>query len=438
MRIAILSGGSGLRLWPLSNSVRSKQFLKLFKAPDGSRESMLMRTMRLIHEVLPEAKTTITTSSSQVNSTLAQVPDAELCIEPCRRDTFAAVCLAASYLHDIQGAKDSEVLIACSSDGDVDERFFSLFRAMERALDEGAELACIGIEPTYPSEKYGYALPSERADVARVLRFEEKPSAERARELIAQGALWNAGVYGMRVGYVLECARELLGTSSYEELRAAYESLDSVSFDYAVAEHAQRLSVLRYQGSWSDLGTWATLADSLGETAIGKATLDEGASNTLAINELGIPLLVMGIENAVVCAAPDGILVADKSASSAMKPYVERISMEPRLSEKSWGSYQVVHADTDSLTVLVTLKPGHHMNYHKHRLRDESWTIVSGTGYAVINGEKRLLGPGDCVSMPAGTEHALVATSTLVAVEVQVGSEIHVKDKVLLDWDFSR
>ena len=191
MNIILLSGGSGKRLWPLSNDVRSKQFIKLFKRPDGTYESMLQRVYRQIKTVTPDAAVTIATSQAQVPAIINHLgSDVRISVEPCRRDTFPAIALAAAYLHDVMGVPEEQTAVVCPVDPYVDDSYFDALRQMAQIADRGeANLVLMGIEPTYPSEKYGYIIPQDKAPVSLVDKFKEKPDAQTAREYIAQGAL---------------------------------------------------------------------------------------------------------------------------------------------------------------------------------------------------------------------------------------------------------
>ena len=288
----------------------------------------------------------------------------------------------------------------------------------------------MGVEPTYPSEKYGYILPQNKETVSHVLSFCEKPDADAAQRYIDEGALWNSGVFAYCLGYVLTRARQLLGCSDYEGILAAYESLEKISFDYAVVEHETNIGVLRYGGAWKDLGTWNTLTEIMEETTLGDAVLDDGCRNTHVVNEMDVPVLVMGAQNLVVAASPEGILVADKAASSYMKPYVERISQPVMFAEKSWGSFRIIDVEDESLTIKVTLNAGHAMNYHSHAHRREIWTVVSGCGTVRLDGTVRPAAAGDVIDIPAGMKHKISARERMVVIEVQVGSSISKEDKV--------
>ena len=432
MHIVLLSGGSGKRLWPLSNDIRSKQFIPIFRGSDGTRQSMAQRVCGQVRRAVPDAKITIATSKAQVSVLRNQLGEAvDICVEPCRRDTFPAIALVSAYLHDVKGVDENEAVAVCPVDPYVEDGYFAAVHQLTQLVGTGAgELMLMGVEPTYPSEKYGYILPQNKETVSHVLSFREKPDADAAQRYIDEGALWNSGVFAYCLGYVLTRARQLLGCSDYEGLLAAYESLEKISFDYAVVEHETNIGVLRYGGAWKDLGTWNTLTEIMEETALGDAVLDDGCRNTHVVNEMDVPVLVMGAQNLVVAASPEGILVADKAASSYMKPYVERISQPVMFAEKSWGSFRIIDVEDESLTIKVTLNAGHAMNYHSHAHRREIWTVVSGCGTVRLDGTVRPAAAGDVIDIPAGMKHKISARERMVVIEVQVGSSISKEDKI--------
>lgn len=431
MNIILLSGGSGKRLWPLSNDVRSKQFIKIFKKEDGSYESMVQRVCRQIRTVDPEATVTIATSKSQVSAIHNQLGvNVGISVEPCRRDTFAAIALATAYLHDVKNVSEEEAVVVCPVDPYVDPAYFQCVQTIFQTAEKGnKKLVLMGIQPTYPSEKYGYIVPSGSENNQKYT-FTEKPSMNKAIECIQRGALWNGGVFAYRLSYVLDKSKELLGSASYSVLFNIYANLRRISFDYAVVENEKSLEVVRYDGSWKDLGTWNTLTEAMEEAVIGNGILNESCENVHVVNELGIPILVMGGKNLIVSASPEGILVTDKEQSSFIKPYVEKIDQQVMFAEKSWGDYRVLDVNRDSMTVKVTLNPGHQMNYHSHEKRDETWTVIHGTGEVIIDEEKQIVKAGDIIHMPAGTKHmAKAGKEGLQMIEVQMGSEISVADK---------
>ena len=437
MNLVLLSGGSGQRLWPLSNDVRSKQFIKIFHRSDGELESMVQRVYRQIREVDPAASVTIATAKSQVSAIHNQLgEDVGISVEPCRRDTFPAIALSAAYLRDVRGISEDAPVVVCPVDPYVDNDYFEALKALnDRAAVSEANLVLMGIEPTYPSEKYGYIIPQGKEAVSKVSMFKEKPTQDVARSYISQGALWNGGVFAFRLGYVLNRAHELLDFVDYEDLFRKYDTLKKISFDYAVVEHEPKIEVMRFSGTWKDLGTWNTLTEAMDSSAVGEALFNENCHNVHVINELDVPILCMGLKDVVVSASPNGILVSDKEQSSYIKPYVNTLDQRVMFADKSWGSFRVIDVDDSSMTIKVTLNPGHSMNYHSHSRRDEVWTVISGRGRTVVDGMSQEVQAGDVITMAAGCRHTVFAETELKLIEVQLGQEISVSDKQKFDLD---
>ena len=437
MNIVLLSGGSGKRLWPLSNDIRSKQFIKIFKRDDGEYESMVQKVYRQILQVDPDAQVTIATSKSQVSAIHNQLgEEVGISIEPCRRDTFPAIVLATAYLHYIQLIPEDEAVVVCPVDPYVNDDYFEGLKQLSEQADKGeANIVLMGIEATYPSEKYGYIIPEDKEAVSRVLTFKEKPNYLMAKKYIEQGALWNGGVFAFKLRYVLDRAREFIDFTDYQDLFEKYESLPKTSFDYAVVEKEENIQVMRFHGEWKDLGTWNTLTEAMTESSIGEVIMDPTCENVHVINELNVPILAMGLNNVVISASPDGILISDKHQSSFIKPYVDGIDQQIMYAEKSWGSFRVLDVEHDSLTIKVTLNPGHQMNYHSHLHRDEVWVVISGKGTTVVDGEKKEVSVGDVIKMRAGSRHTVIALTELKMVEVQLGRDISVHDKIKYDLE---
>ena len=435
MNIVLLSGGSGKRLWPLSNDTRSKQFIKIFKTADRSYESMVQRVYRQILSVDASAAVTIATSKSQVSAIHNQLgTDVGISVEPCRRDTFPAIALAAAYLHDVQMIPEKESVVVCPVDPYVEQDYFEALKALgERAATSSANLVLMGIEPTYPSAKYGYIIPKDKENVSQVSVFKEKPDEETAKSYIASGALWNGGVFAFRLGYVLKRAHELIAFHDYRDLYEKYDTLTKVSFDYAVVEHESEIEVMRFGGMWKDMGTWNTLTEAMESPSIGKAILNDSCDNVHVVNELDVPVLCMGLKDVVVSASPEGILVSDKIQSSYIKPFVDEIDQQIMFAEKSWGSFRVIDIEEGSMTIKVTLNAGHKMNYHSHERRDEIWTVIDGQGRTIIDGVEKAVTAGDVIAMKAGTPHTIIADTPLQVIEVQIGMAISVGDKQKLD-----
>ena len=435
MQIILLSGGSGKRLWPLSNDVRSKQFIKMFYSEDGQLESMVQRVYRQINKAANGADITIATSKKQASAIHNQLGDkVSVCVEPTRRDTFPAIALAAMYLRDEKNISLDETVIVCPVDPYVDDSYFACFNELAEMVQTGEyKLNLMGVEPTYPSEKYGYIIPDNKKHVSRVSEFKEKPDLKTAESYLTQGALWNCGVFAFKLGYVIKRAEELLEVHSYKDLKKNYAEVTKISFDYAVVEHEESIGSVRYNGQWKDIGSWNTFAEEMHEPVIGKAVMDDTCGNTNIINELNIPILAMGTKDMIIAASNDGILVADKHQSSYIKPYAEQMEQQVMYAEKSWGSFTVLDVLPESMIIKVVLLPEHQLHYHSHEHRDEVWTIVSGEGTVVIDGKRIDVSDGDVVRLPVGSKHTVIAKTRLVINETQIGKEISVEDKVKFD-----
>lgn len=436
LNIILLSGGSGKRLWPLSNDVRSKQFLKIFRRSDGVKESMAQRMYRMIKEVDQDAIITIATSGSQVSQIKTQLGEqVGISIEPKRRDTFPAIALAATYLRK-NGVSGDAPVIVCPVDPYVERDYFECLQEMSTQAGK-ANLTLMGIEPTYPSEKYGYIIPKEKKHIAAVKEFKEKPDTFTAQRYIEQGALWNGGVFAFRLSYLLEIAQRYLGTEEYDELLQNYEALPKISFDYAVVENEQSINVIRFAGLWKDLGTWNTLSEAMDEAVSGNAIIDS-CKNTHVINELGIPLIALGIKNAIIAATPDGILVSDKETSPKLKDYV--VDNRPMYERRDWGEYKVlnckIHQDNQNSVVKeLIISNEKHISYHSHKHRTETWTFIEGHGEIILNEEVKPIGRGDVIVIPPGIRHGIKAIGgELHVIEVQIGNELTEDDIERLAW----
>lgn len=428
MQIILLSGGSGQRLWPLSNDVRSKQFLKIF----AGGENMLQRVLKQIRRANRDAPITVATAKKQeplLKKYLAE--NFEMSTEPCRRNTFPAIALAASYLHDVKNVDADEAIIVCPVDPYVDDKFFDRFALLAEQISAESPLILMGIEPTYPSEKYGYIIPQSNEKISRVKFFKEKPNLIDAQKFIDIGGLWNGGIFAFKLGYVLDKAKNLLGTCSHAALKNSYAELPNISFDYAVVEHEKNIRVVRYVGEWKDIGTWNTLTEVLDSNSIGQVQTDATCDNLHVINNSDVPIICMGLKNAVVVAGSEGILVSDKAASSYIKPFVENLDSQTRFAEKSWGSFKIIDVENESLTIKVTLNHGSRMKYHSHERRDEVWNFIEGTGRIVIDGVEKIVRAGDVVQIPCGVKHTIIADEPLKIIEVQRGKDITADDKII-------
>ena len=397
---------------------------------------MVQRVYRQITKVDPEAKVTIATSKSQASAIKNQLGEnVSICVEPCRRDTFPAIALAANYLHDVLGVKEDEPVVVCPVDPYVEDAYYEAVKELAELAQAGnTGLTLMGIEPTYPSEKYGYIIPEDGNNVSAVKEFKEKPDTETAKKYLAQDALWNAGIFAFKLGYLIDKAHSMIDYKDYQDMFDRYDQMTKISFDYAVVEKEPSIQVVRYEGEWKDVGTWNMMSEVMADAAKGKAIMDNTCINTNIVNELNLPIICMGLKNMVIAASVDGILISDKEASGRMKPYVEKLDNEAMFAEKSWGTYRVIDVKDDSMTIKVILNNGQHMSYHSHENRNEVWIVVSGKGKAVVDGMEQILRTGDVLTIAKGCKHTVIAESKLELVEVQMGKiSVDDKEKFTLD-----
>lgn len=429
MQIILLSGGSGKRLWPLSNEVRSKQFLKLIKNENGDTDSMVRRVYGQITDAIPNVDISVTTSATQVEAIKNQLgTKVSVIVEPERRNTFPAVALGAAYLYYEKRCSKDETVVVLPVDPYVESGFFNTIHKLDKAVQDGAaDIVLMGVTPTYPSEKYGYIIPETKNDeIARVRQFKEKPDAKTAEGFIKNGALWNCGVFAFKLSYIMDIVRRSVDLKSYVDLADNYNKLEKDSFDYIVLEKADNIAVVPYNGEWKDLGTWNTITEVM-EPSYGFAITSDDCTNTNVINELEIPIVVMGVHDMIVAAGPDGILVADKEQSSFIKKYVEDMDIRPMYEEREWGDYTVLNVSVDenhnkAVTKKKTVKQGSEIKEKIHIANRAVWTVLSGAAVIKINGRNHDAFPGDTYTIDKGVAHSLKAVEDTVILEVQINS----------------
>lgn len=445
MKLILLSGGSGKRLWPLSNDTRSKQFLKMLETEEGTKESMVQRVWGQLEAVGLASSSTIATSKLQKEMIHNQLGlDIPIVTEPERRDTFPAIALAASFLYSEKEIDRDEVIVVLPVDPYVEDEFFHKVKELEALVKESkSDLALIGVKPTYPSSKYGYIVPKDQTtDYIEVDRFTEKPTEEQAASLIEDNALWNCGVFAFRLGYILDILAEKEWPLDYRSLKAQYHTLPKISFDYEVVEKAQKIVALPYAGYWKDLGTWNTLTEEMATSLLGKGVISNDSVNTHLINELDIPVTIIGGRDLVVAVSPDGILVSDKASSPQIKELIKDFTNPPMYEERLWGwsrtlDYSKYDDEQEMVTKRICIFEGKNSTYHYHNLRDEVWTIIKGEGELALDDKITRVKAGDVVHLPAGKKHSILAVSELEFIEVQTGLGIFEEDihRIAYDWE---
>ncbi len=437
MYIVLLSGGSGKRLWPLSNDLCSKQYIKLMnhdavknvKANSDEKCSMLQRVFGQLRTAGLSENTIVCASNAQVEIIESQLDgEAEVAVEPMRRDTFPAVMLSCAYLLSKKGAKPDDVVAFLPVDPYTTGEFFTRIKYLAEQIEKAEQtIGLLGGVPTYPSTKYGYIVPEkEDGEMLIVKGFREKPDEATAEKLVINGALWNCGVFCFKLSMAAQWIEKYGVATDYDQMVADYEKLPRKSFDYEVLEHWEHIAAIKYDDIWKDLGTWNTLTEEMDENSIGDVTWDDTCENSHAINVLGIPLVVMGAKNMVIAASHDGILVADKHQSSYIKGCLENIEDTSKYEERRWGTIKTIDNNeedgTKSITRRIKVVAGKAMPKHKHLKHTETITVLSGMGKLDLEGVEVDLMAGATVSIAAGMEHSISAIgSDLRCIEVCIG-----------------
>ncbi|TVY11839.1 sugar phosphate nucleotidyltransferase [Paenibacillus cremeus] len=433
MRIVLLSGGSGKRLWPLSSGSRTKQFLKVLGSGKGERKSMVQRVWGQLREAGLADSVYIATNASQIDLIRSQLGDeVPLIIEPERRDTFPAIALTTVYLLSETNASEEETVCILPVDSYVESSFFHRIKQLEEVLQApDTEVALMGSQPTYPSEKYGYMLPADRSETGHldIQAFVEKPDRKEAEKLIEAGALWNCGVCAFKLRFLLDWLKERGLPCTYEEMIREYRTLPAKSFDYEVLGQMKRLKAVVYHGPWKDLGTWNTLTEVMDGAVVGKGMISPDSVNSHVVNELEVPVMLLGLSNVVVAVSSDGILVSDKTASQRIKDMAELFDQRPMYEELRWGWYRILDYSSleegqETMLKKVVIRAGMSTGILRQPKRRKIWTIRSGTGQVMVQDQIYPAGPGDCFQIEEGMKHSMLALEELTVVEIQTGSSL--------------
>lgn len=446
MRIVLLCGGSGKRLWPLSNEIRSKVFLRLLKSEAGVRESMIERICRQLDEAGLLESTCIVTHHSQVEITRNYVGEhIPILAEPYKRGTFTAIAYAVSYLREKLQADPNETVCVLPVDTFADTAFFRLLlRFPDVLLHSKANLALLGTTPTHPSDQLGYivpVLPKGNDGYSFIHQFIEKPDMQTASRLIEHHAMWNCGVFAFPLKFMLAYLKDKGHPTQVEHWLAHYEHLANTSFDREVVEHTLPAVVMGYDGYWNDLGSWTALSSHFEDKAIGSGGISDDSSNTHLINELPYPIEIIGVSDLIVAASSDGILIANKDKANQIKEKLEHVPQVPMYEEKRWGSCRVLNHGTDetgneAMIKQVKIIQGKYTSYHRHRKRQEIVVIVTGSAEILMEGRIYKVQAGDVLQIPAGFKHGIKAVTDLELMEVLLGKNLAQEDviRVAMEW----
>lgn len=430
MYTILLSGGSGKRLWPLSGSLRSKQYIRfLSDEQTGSPCSMVQRMWKQLTKAEMAKDCIICTGEQQTEILMNQLGNVNIVVEPARRDTFSAIALSCMYLKDRMHASDDDVVCILPVDPYTDQSYFETLKRMPQILTaSGAQIVLMGVKPVSPSSNYGYILPKRREEgFVFVDRFVEKPNTGDAKKLIRQGALWNSGVFCLQIKTVIKTLSEQGLATDYKRLCEEYSKLPCISFDYMVVEKCESLAAVEFNGTWEDIGTWSATKKVLGKNINGNCVVDSSCRNVSVINGMNAPVVTLGVKDVIVIASNDGILVTDSHSDLNLKQIVSILPPRPTFEERNWGTITVLDFFCENgigyliRKLWVDVNKGFRQYCEK---ADGSLSVLKGSATITMHDTKETLFPGDCFSIPAGERYSLFAGQDgLLATLSQNGAE---------------
>ena len=461
----IMCGGAGTRLWPASREVHPKQFLPLF----GARSTFQNTMLRVSEATLFERPVVITNTAYRfmVIEQLAEIGlEADVLLEPMRRDSGPAIAAGAAFAQ----IRDSEaVVLALASDHVV--RDVPAFIAACRQGLVAAEAGCIvtfGVQPERAATEYGYISPGEvvSGDVRSVTRFVEKPDTARAAEYTKAGYLWNSGNFMFRASVLLDEYRSV-DAQSVEALTesvnragrdlgfvtldpAAFGLAKAISIDYAVMEKTSRAAVVPVACGWSDVGSWHAVwelsdKDSEGNAAQGMAVFED--SRNCNVSTDGALVALEGVDDLVVVATQDAVLVSRQKDANGLKRLVSRLKdVAPRVTEdhlkvhRPWGSYQSIDMGERHQVKRIVVKPGGRLSLQKHHHRSEHWIVVRGTARVTLDEVVKTVHENESIYIPIGATHRMENPGKipLELIEVQTGSYLGEDDIIRIEDDYRR
>ena len=458
----ILCGGSGTRLWPVSRSNFPKQFVQLHG--DGSlfRQSALRVSTR-------DFRSPIIITTSQFRFTVADqlqaigVEPASIVLEPFGRNTAPAVAIASLLV--AQSAPDGLLLVTPSDHVIPDDRHFRAAVNAAIFTAKSGKIVTFGIRPTRPETGYGYLqIGTEGQGGCRDLtRFVEKPNEAAARDMIAGGDyLWNAGIFLFRADVmlkafeayapdILDAARNALDASKsdLDFIRLGekeWSELTSTSIDYSIMEKADNLSVMPYDGEWSDLGSWSAVAeqsrdraDHRGNVVSDNSYLIESEGSYLRSHDKNIKLIGIGLKDIIAVATADAVLVAAKDQSQRVRDIVDLMkadgvkqATEFKQDFRPWGWFESLAIGDRFQVKRIVVKPGGILSLQSHKYRAEHWVVVEGTAEVTIGDEIQPVAENQSVYVPLGAIHRLKnpGNENMTLIEVQTGSYLGEDDIV--------
>lgn len=457
----ILCGGSGTRLWPLSRTLRPKQLLAL----NGEKTLLQQTAERLLSHVPASNLFTVTHEDHkfEVKGQLAEVAAdavANVLAEPCARNTLPAIAWAVDQITQ----KDPDAIVGVfASDHAIDNKpaFLKAWKIAETAAESGY-LVLLGIKPHEPATGYGYIKPSNivtegEVPVYEVAQFVEKPALETAKQYVADGYLWNSGMFVFKASAFMQLFRqhqpkmaEQLSAMTSENFAETYANFTNISIDYGLAEKADKVAVVPVDMAWSDLGSWESIYQKQDKDADNNVmhgdVFAQDTTNSLLWSQTSL-LATAGLDNVVVVQTADATLVCDRSKTEEIKSLVARVrEHKSELTEihltahRPWGTYTVLEEGPNFKIKRIVVKPGAKLSMQMHKHRSEHWVVVSGVATITNNEIEFTLQENQSTYISKTHRHRLEnkGSEPLAIIEVQCGDYVGEDDIVRFDDQYGR
>jgi len=457
MYTLILAGGKGTRLWPLSRELMPKQFIRFFNGNSlfqmTVRRALLLSSPDEIYVVANrEYKFRVLDDLSDIG---VKVPEDNVLLEPRGRNTLPAIYWGVKTVNERKGK--SKILVLPSDHYiDPNENFVRVVREGEGIADE--YIVTFGVKPTRPHTGYGYIKPGEKLKSGfRVDEFREKPDEERAKIYLSQGYLWNSGMFLLDTDLFMEEVKRVIPSVaeafSSSDLEGAYESVPDISIDKGLMERTDKAAVIPLDVSWSDLGGFNSLYEILGKDEMGNAFRVNSNGSYIQLRSSGNLVIterltaIVGVSNLVIVDTGDALLVADRKEDQGVREVYEELvrrgderALIHRTVYRPWGSYTVLENGDRYRVKRITLLPGRRLSLQRHYNRSEHWVVVRGTAKIIIDGEERVLRPGESTFIPMSSVHRLENPGKidLEVIEVQIGDYLGEDDIERLEDDYKR